>query len=95
MGQLNVAEINPVTAVANGVKAVCHDCSVFVCNACNSECNGCGCWQFGVQTFEPHEDSSESSSDSSHCCGECRLICGTSVITRHKIKKMKFQIGID
>ena len=39
MGQLNVAEMNPVTVVANGIKSVCHDLSVYVCNACKSECN--------------------------------------------------------
>ena len=39
MGQLNVAEINPVTVVTNSVKAVAHDLSVYVCNACKSECN--------------------------------------------------------
>ena len=38
MGQLNVAETNPVTVVANSVKAVAHDVSVYVCNACKSEC---------------------------------------------------------
>ena len=31
MGQV-ASDINPVTAAANGVKAVCHDCNVFVCN---------------------------------------------------------------
>ena len=36
MGQLNVAEMNPVTVVANSVKAVAHDLSVYVCNACKS-----------------------------------------------------------
>ena len=66
MGQLNVAELNPMAAALNGVKAICHDCSVFVCNACKSECNCCGCLVFGFQTFETHESDSSSSSDS-HC----------------------------
>ena len=65
MGQI-ASEINQIAAVANGVKAVCHDCSVFVCNACNGECNFCGCWVFGFQTFETHESDSDSSEP---CCG--------------------------
>ena len=65
MGQV-ASEINPVAAVTNGVKAICHDCSVFVCNACKSECNFCGCWVFGFQTFETHESDSDSSEP---CCG--------------------------
>ena len=60
MGQLARA-INPVAAVANGVKAIGHDCSVFVCNARKGECNFCGCWAFGFQTFEAHESDSDSS----------------------------------
>ena len=65
MGQV-ASEINPVAAVTNGVKAVCHDCSVFVCNACTSECNFCGSWVFGFQTFEAHESDSDSNEP---CCG--------------------------
>ena len=42
MGQLNVAEMNPVTAVANSVKAVAHNLSVYVCKTCKCECNFCG-----------------------------------------------------
>ena len=52
--------MNPVVAVTNGVKAICHDWSVLVCNACKSECNFCGCWAFGFQTFEAHESDSDS-----------------------------------
>ena len=70
MGQISVAVINPVAVVANAAKSAVHDMSVYVCNACKSEFNCCGCWQFGFQTFETHEDSSESSSDSALCCGE-------------------------
>ena len=70
MGQLNFAEINPMVAVVNGVKTICHDCSVFVCNACKSDCNCCGCLVFSFQTFETHESDSSSNSSDSHCCGE-------------------------
>ena len=63
MGQISVAEINPVAVVANAAKSAVHDMSVYVCNACKSECNVCGCWKFGFQTFETHED--DNSSDSS------------------------------
>ena len=69
MGQLNVAELNPVVALSNAVKSTVHDMSVYICNACKSECNFCGCWVFGFQTFETHESDSSSSS-SSNCCGE-------------------------
>ena len=70
MGQLNVAEMNPVTVVANGVKAVAHDLSVYVCNARKSECNCRGCWTFGFLTFETHESGSSGSSDANYTlCG--------------------------
>ena len=71
MGQLNVAEMNPVTVVANSVKAVAHYLSVYVCNAYKSECNFCGCWTFGFQTFETHDSDHSSSSDdeNSTLCG--------------------------
>ena len=65
MGQV-ASEINPVAALANGVKSVCHDMAVYVCNACKSECNFCECWVFGFQTFETHESDSDSSEP---CCG--------------------------
>ena len=68
MGQLNVAEINPMAAMVNGVKAICHDCSVFVCNACKSACKCCGCIVLGFQTFETHEDSSETSAENDVLC---------------------------
>ena len=51
MGQV-ASEINPAAAVANGVKA---------------ECNFCGRWAFGFQTFETHESDSDSSLEP--CCG--------------------------
>ena len=65
MGQV-ASEINPIAAVTSGVKAVFHDCSVFVCNACKSECNFCGCWVFGSQTFETHESDNDANEP---CCG--------------------------
>ena len=60
MGQV-ASEINPAVAVTNGVKSVCHDMAEYVCNACKSECNFCGCWVFGFQTFETHESDNDSS----------------------------------
>ena len=68
MGQV-ASEINPVAVVANGIKSVAHDMSVYVCNACKSECNFCGSWVFGFQTFEQHEDDSSDSSTTTICCG--------------------------
>ena len=65
MGQV-ASELNPVGAVANSVKAICHDCSVFVFNAFKSECNCCGCLVFGFQSWETHESDSDSSEP---CCG--------------------------
>ena len=65
MGQV-ASEINPVAAVANGLKSVCHVMAVYVCNACKSERNVCGRWVFGFQTFETHESDSDSSEP---CCG--------------------------
>ena len=53
MGHLNVAEINPVTAVANGVKAVAHDCSLIVCNACKSECMFAGAGNLVFRRSKP------------------------------------------
>ena len=70
MGQVNDAEINPMLVLANAVKSAVHDMSVYVCNACKSECNVCNCWVFVFQTFETHEDSSDSYSESALCCGE-------------------------
>ena len=66
MGQI-ASELNPVGAVANSVRAICHDCSVFVFNAFKSDCNCCGCLVFAFQTFETHEDDSDSSIEP--CCG--------------------------
>lgn len=53
MGQLaSLAEINPLTAVSNTIRAVMHDCSVYVCNAATLDSDCCSCWRFKVQTFE-------------------------------------------
>ena len=67
MGEV-ASEINPVATLTNNIKAVCHDMAVYVCNACKSECNCCGCWAFGFQTFETHE--SDNDSNTVLCCGE-------------------------
>ena len=61
------SDINPIAVVANGVKSVGHDLSVYVRNACKSECNFRGCWIFGFQTYETHESDSESMTA---CCGD-------------------------
>ena len=56
MGALAIlSEINPLTALANTVKAVAHDCSVYVCNAASLDSDCCSCWRFNVQTFETGE----------------------------------------
>ena len=69
MGQV-ASEINPVAVVTNGIKSVAHDLLVYVCNACKSECNCCGCWTFGFQTFETHDsDNSSSDDENSTLCG--------------------------
>ena len=60
IGQV-ASRINPMAAAPNSVNAACHDLSVYVRNACKSECNVCGCWAFGFQTFETHESDSDSS----------------------------------
>ena len=70
MGQINIAELSPATVVAKSVRDVAHDLSVYVCNACKSECDFCGCWRFGFQTFETHDsDSSSDSSSANTLCG--------------------------
>ena len=60
MGQV-ASDLKSVMAVVNGAEAVFHDCSVFVHIACKSKCNFCGCWKFGFQPFETHEDDIDSS----------------------------------
>ena len=60
MGQLaSLAEINPLTAISNTIRAVMHDCSVYVCNAATLDSDCCSCWRFKVQTFETHPDEQE------------------------------------
>ena len=60
MGQLaSLAEINPLTAISNTIRAVMHDCSVYVCNAATLDSDCCSCWRLKVQTFETHPDEQE------------------------------------
>ena len=49
-----LADINPMSVA----KDISHDLSVYVFNACKSSCDCCGCWRFGFQTFETHDDAS-------------------------------------
>ena len=46
---------NPLSVV----KSATHDLSVYVLNSCRSQCDFCGCWRFGFQTFETHDDKSD------------------------------------
>ena len=64
MGNLmqNAADLNPVTAVSNAVKATVHDISVYVLNDCSSDCNLCGCWVFGFRSRETHDDTDNDTS---------------------------------
>ena len=60
MGQLvSLAEINPLAAISNTIRAVAHDCSVYVCNAASLDSDCCSCWRFKVQTFETGEPEPE------------------------------------
>ena len=54
MGSLvaKVADLNPLSVV----KSISHDFSVYVLNSCKSNCDCCGCWTFGFQTYETHDD---------------------------------------
>ena len=61
------SNINPISAVAKAVTAVCHDCAKFVLNSCESECDCCSCWRFGFHTYKVSD--SDSSSDSPCCDG--------------------------
>ena len=66
MGQV-ASEINPISAVAKAVASMCHDCTKFVLNSCESECECCSCWKFNFHTHKV--SSSSSSSDEDMCCG--------------------------
>ena len=66
MGQI-ASDINPISAVAKAVASMCHDCTKFVLNSCESECDCCSCWKFGFHTYKV--SSSSSSSDEDMCCG--------------------------
>ena len=50
-----VSDMNPLSVA----KQMSHDVSVYVLNACKSQCDCCGCWRFGFQTFETHDDKSD------------------------------------
>ena len=61
---------NPISVVAKAISSMCHGCTKFVLNSCDSECNCCSCWKFA---FHTHKVSSSSSSDSDElppCCFE-------------------------
>ena len=66
MGQV-ASEMNPISAVAKAVASMCHDCTKFVLNSCESECDCCSRWKFGFHTYKV--SSSSSSSDEDMCCG--------------------------
>ena len=59
MGQVatSLSDLNPLSVV----KAISHDLSVYVLNSCKSSCDLCGCWRFGLETKETHDDQDESS----------------------------------
>ena len=52
----SAAELNPLTAVANTVKSVCHDFNVYFLNACSTDCDCCGCFKWSVNSTETHDD---------------------------------------
>ena len=78
MGQV-ASDINPVSVLAKAISSMCHDCTKFVLNSCDSECNCCSCcscWQFG---FHTHKVSSSSDSDElPPCCFEWHALSYTS-----------------
>ena len=51
----SVGELNPITAVANTVKSVCHDFNVYFLNACKSDCD-CGCFRMAFSSQETHDE---------------------------------------
>ena len=60
MGQLaSLAELNPLTAIANTLKSISHDCNKYVCNAAVLDSDCCSCWRFKVQTFETGQPEAE------------------------------------
>ena len=50
-----LTDLNPLSAISSTIKAVAHDCSMYVCNAAQIDSNCCQCWRFKVQTFETGE----------------------------------------
>ena len=65
MGQV-ASEMNPISAVAKAVASMCHDCTKFVLNSCESECDCCSCWKFGFHTYKVSDSDSDSSN--TPCC---------------------------
>ena len=51
--------INPLTAVTSTIKSICHDASVYVFNAFESDCNCCECWTFRFASQETHDVKTE------------------------------------
>ena len=68
MGQV-ASDINPVSVLAKAISSMCHDCTKFVLNSCDSECNCCSCWQFGFHTHKVSSSSSDSD-ELPPCCFE-------------------------
>ena len=68
MGQV-ASDINPISVLAKAVASMCHDCTKFVLNSCESECDCCcSCWRFGFHTYKISD--SDSDSEPTLCCGE-------------------------
>ena len=71
MGQV-ASDINPISVLAKAVASMCHDCTKFVLNSCESECDCCSCWKFGFHTYKV-SDSDSDSEPSALCCGEYKI----------------------
>ena len=68
MGQV-ASDINPISVLAKAVASMCHDCTKFVLNSCESECDCCcSCWKFGFHTYKVSD--SDSDEGPTLCCGE-------------------------
>ena len=63
------SDFNPISVLAKTVASMCHDCTKFVLNSCESECDCCSCWKFGFHTYKV-SDSDSDSEPSALCCGE-------------------------
>ena len=62
------SDINPISALAKAVASMCHDCTKFVLNSCESEYDCCSCWMFGCHTYKVSD--SDSDQEPTLCCGE-------------------------